>query len=82
MAPLIGKEMVEELFLDRFASLCLDSLFQVRKLCAANFGDFSSVVGSEATEAVLASHHHYYLMEEGRTFNGCSFAASKVLLPL
>ena len=53
MAPLIGKEMVEALFLERFASLCADPLFHVRKLCAANFGDFSSVVGSEPTETVL-----------------------------
>ncbi len=53
MAPLIGKEMVESLFLERFAALCMDPLFHVRKLCAANFGDFSSVVGSEPTETVL-----------------------------
>ena len=55
MAPLIGKEMSEEIFLDRFAALCLDPLFHVRKVCAANFGDFSTVVGSDATENVLVS---------------------------
>ena len=55
MAPLIGKDMVESLFLERFAELCVDPLFQVRKLCAANFGDFSSVVGSGPTETVLVS---------------------------
>ena len=53
MAPLIGKEMSEAIFLDRFASLCVDPLFHVRKVCAANFGDFSSVVGMESTEKVL-----------------------------
>ena len=53
MAPLIGKEMSEEIFLDRFAALCLDPLFHVRKVCAANFGDFSTVVGAYATENVL-----------------------------
>lgn len=53
MAPLIGKEMVESLFLERFAALCVDPVFHVRKLCAANFGDFCSVVGSEATEKIL-----------------------------
>ena len=53
MAPLIGKDIVEKLFLERFALLCLDPLFHVRKVCAANFGDFSSVVGSESTESVL-----------------------------
>ena len=47
--------MVEALFLERFAALCMDPLFHVRKLCAANFGDFSSVVGSEPTETVLVS---------------------------
>jgi len=55
MAPLVGKEMVEPLFLERFASLCADPLFHVRKLCAANFGDFASVVGSDSTENVLVS---------------------------
>jgi serine/threonine-protein phosphatase 4 regulatory subunit 1 len=53
MAPLIGKEMSEAIFLERFAALCVDPLFHVRKVCAANFGDFSSVVGMESTEKVL-----------------------------
>lgn len=53
MAPLIGKEMSEAIFLERFAALCHDPLFHVRKVCAANFGDFSSVVGTESTEKVL-----------------------------
>lgn len=55
MAPLIGKEMTESVFLDRFAALCVDPLFHVRKVCAANFGDFSNVVGCENTEKVLVS---------------------------
>ena len=55
MAPLIGKEMSEQVFLDRFADLCQDPLFHVRKVCAANFGDFSTVVGAESTENVLVS---------------------------
>lgn len=53
MAPLVGRAISESLFLERFAALCSDPLFHVRKVCAANFGDFSSVVGSEATEQVL-----------------------------
>lgn len=56
MAPLIGKDMSEAIFLERFAALCVDPLFHVRKVCAANFGDFSSVVGMESTEKVLVSH--------------------------
>ncbi|KAG0719281.1 Serine/threonine-protein phosphatase 4 regulatory subunit 1 [Chionoecetes opilio] len=55
MAPLIGREMTERLFLQRFTSLCSDALFQVRKVCASNFGDFCSVVGSKPTEDILVS---------------------------
>merc|ERR1712024_234153 len=58
MAPLIGKEMSEVIFLERFAALCIDPLFHVRKVCAANFGDFSSVVGPESTEQVLVSTYY------------------------
>ena len=61
MAPLIGKEMSERLFLERFASLCVDPLFHVRKVCAANFGDFSGVVGSDPTEQVLVSKSLFWL---------------------
>ena len=61
MAPLIGKDIVEKLFLERFALLCLDPLFHVRKVCAANFGDFSSVVGSESTEAFLLRKFFRYV---------------------
>ena len=55
MAPLIGREMSQRLFLQRFATLCVDPLFHVRKVCAANFGDFSGVVGSDPTEQTLVS---------------------------
>ena len=55
MAPLIGRDMSEAIFLERFAALCVDPLFHVRKVCAANFGDFSNVVGSESTEQILVS---------------------------
>lgn len=53
IAPLIGRGTVKNLFLDRFASLCVDPLFHVRKVCASNFGDFAAVVGPDATENVL-----------------------------
>lgn len=62
MAPLIGKEMSEAIFLERFAALCVDPLFHVRKVCAANFGDFSSVVGPDSTEQVLVST--YYTLQK------------------
>ncbi|XP_076055930.1 serine/threonine-protein phosphatase 4 regulatory subunit 1-like isoform X3 [Oratosquilla oratoria] len=53
MAPLIGREMTERLFLERFTRLCSDSQFQVRKVCAANFGEFCSVVGTQPAEDIL-----------------------------
>merc|ERR1719278_2183229 len=53
MAPLVEQEMCVRLFLNRFATLCTDPLFHVRKVCAANFGDFSGVVGSDSTEETL-----------------------------
>merc|ERR1712038_181133 len=53
MAPLVGQEMCVRLFLNRFATLCSDPLFHVRKVCAANFGDFSGVVGPDSTEETL-----------------------------
>ena len=55
MAPLLGGDLSRRVFLDRFASLCSDGLFHVRKICAANFGEFSAVVGQEITESVLVN---------------------------
>lgn len=57
--------MSEAIFLERFATLCTDPLFHVRKVCAANFGDFSSVVGLESTEQVLVMQLFYMLMDHG-----------------
>ncbi|XP_069692282.1 serine/threonine-protein phosphatase 4 regulatory subunit 1-like isoform X3 [Periplaneta americana] len=53
MAPLIGRSSTERLFLNRFAALCTDPVFYVRKVCAANFGEFCAIVGTESTESVL-----------------------------
>lgn len=55
MAPLLGGDLSRRVFLERFAALCSDGLFHVRKICAANFGEFSSVVGQEITENVLVN---------------------------
>merc|ERR1719283_29385 len=79
MAPLIGREMAERLFLQRFATLCVDPLFHVRKVCAANFGDFSGVVGSEATERVLLPKF-FYLCEDGVW--GVRKACADVFMPV
>ncbi|XP_072536129.1 serine/threonine-protein phosphatase 4 regulatory subunit 1 isoform X2 [Salminus brasiliensis] len=54
MAPMVGKDITERLFLPRFCEMCCDCrMFHVRKVCAANFGDICSVVGAEATEELL-----------------------------
>uniref|UniRef100_W5M3I6 Serine/threonine-protein phosphatase 4 regulatory subunit 1 n=1 Tax=Lepisosteus oculatus TaxID=7918 RepID=W5M3I6_LEPOC len=54
MAPMVGKDITERLFLPRFCEMCCDCrMFHVRKVCAANFGDICSVVGREATEELL-----------------------------
>merc|ERR1712024_340842 len=79
MAPLIGKDMSEVIFLERFAALCVDPLFHVRKVCAANFGDFSSVVGMESTEKVLLPKF-FYLCEDGVW--GVRKACADVFMPV
>lgn len=79
MAPLIGKENSERIFLDRFAALCTDPLFHVRKVCAANFGDFSGVVGSESTEQILLPKF-FYLCEDGVW--GVRKACADVFMPV
>ncbi|XP_010363435.2 serine/threonine-protein phosphatase 4 regulatory subunit 1-like isoform X2 [Rhinopithecus roxellana] len=54
MASMLSKSTVEHLLLPRFCELCGDgTLFQVRKVCAANFGDICHAVGQEATEKFL-----------------------------
>ncbi|KAK9309336.1 hypothetical protein QLX08_000963 [Tetragonisca angustula] len=44
MAPLIGKEMTERIFLDNFVALCGDSEFFIRKVCASHFGEMCTAV--------------------------------------
>uniref|UniRef100_A0A4W6E1U9 Uncharacterized protein n=1 Tax=Lates calcarifer TaxID=8187 RepID=A0A4W6E1U9_LATCA len=54
VVTMLSKDTVEDLLLPRFCELCSDArLFQVRKVCAANFGEFCSIVGQEATEKLL-----------------------------
>ncbi|XP_060133477.1 serine/threonine-protein phosphatase 4 regulatory subunit 1 [Zootoca vivipara] len=54
MASMVNKSTVEQLLLPRFCELCGDGkLFQVRKVCAANFGGICNAVGQEATEKNL-----------------------------
>ena len=65
--------------MSRFATLCTDPLFHVRKVCAANFGDFSGVVGAEATEKVLLPKF-FYLCEDGVW--GVRKACADVFMPV
>ncbi|XP_012625909.1 serine/threonine-protein phosphatase 4 regulatory subunit 1-like isoform X1 [Microcebus murinus] len=54
MASMLSKSTVERLLLPRFCELCGDGKpFQVRKVCATNFGDICHAVGQEATEKFL-----------------------------
>uniref|UniRef100_A0A673JCZ7 Serine/threonine-protein phosphatase 4 regulatory subunit 1-like n=1 Tax=Sinocyclocheilus rhinocerous TaxID=307959 RepID=A0A673JCZ7_9TELE len=54
LVTMLTKDTVEHLLLLRFCELCSDvRLFQVRKVCAANFGEVCSIVGQEATEKLL-----------------------------
>ena len=55
MAPLLGGDLTQRVFLNRFAQLASDGLFHVRKILASNFGEFCAVVGQEITESVLVS---------------------------
>ncbi|XP_063441439.1 serine/threonine-protein phosphatase 4 regulatory subunit 1-like isoform X4 [Mytilus trossulus] len=64
MSQLLGRDMTERLFLSRFCEMCTDPLFHVRKVCAANFGDFCTVVGQDNTERELLPKF-YYLCEDG-----------------
>ncbi|XP_031552606.1 serine/threonine-protein phosphatase 4 regulatory subunit 1-like isoform X2 [Actinia tenebrosa] len=49
MAPLVGPDITERYFVQRFETLCCDTLFHVRKVCASTFGEICNVVGPELT---------------------------------
>nr|CAD7392214.1 unnamed protein product [Timema cristinae] len=53
IAPLIGRKSAENLFLEKFALMCASPVFYVRKACAANFGEFCTVVSVESIENTL-----------------------------
>lgn len=53
LAVLIGKKITEDLFLQRFFSLCEDKANYVRKACASTFGDICTTVGRDTTEDQL-----------------------------
>lgn len=57
MAPLLGRDVTERVFLKRFAELCSSSMFYTRKVCAARMGDFCVVVGKDLFETILVRIH-------------------------
>jgi serine/threonine-protein phosphatase 4 regulatory subunit 1 len=64
LAIIVGKDVTERLLLPRFAEMCTDALFHVRKACASNFGEMCKIVGQENTETYLLPKF-YYLCEDG-----------------
>ncbi|XP_014604176.1 PREDICTED: serine/threonine-protein phosphatase 4 regulatory subunit 1-like isoform X2 [Polistes canadensis] len=48
MALLIGKELTEKVFLDRYIALCEDNIFHVRRMCVLHFGEMCTAVGKKA----------------------------------
>lgn len=79
LATLLGKEATERLFSERFAFLCTDSSFHVRKVCASSFGDFCNVVDREATEDKLLQKF-FSLCEDGVW--GVRKACAEVFMPV
>uniref|UniRef100_A0A2P2I1T4 Serine/threonine-protein phosphatase 4 regulatory subunit 1-like n=2 Tax=Hirondellea gigas TaxID=1518452 RepID=A0A2P2I1T4_9CRUS len=55
MVPILGPQLTLARFLGRFIDLCSDSVCQLRKICAANYGEFTSIVGTNTTETTLLS---------------------------
>ncbi|RWS27028.1 hypothetical protein B4U80_05346, partial [Leptotrombidium deliense] len=64
MIRFLGKETTERLFINHFTRLCSDSSFNVRRVCASNFGEFCSVIGQDLTEELLLPHFKL-LCEDG-----------------
>ncbi|XP_011144837.1 serine/threonine-protein phosphatase 4 regulatory subunit 1 isoform X2 [Harpegnathos saltator] len=48
LAPLIGKELTERVFLDRYIDMCEDDDMSVRRICATHFGEMCAVVSRKA----------------------------------
>lgn len=57
LATILGAEITERVFLQRFTELCSNNVFYVRKVCASHFGDFCSVISREAFEQILVRHN-------------------------
>lgn len=58
LAPLIGSELTEKVFLRRFLDLCEDNDMMVRRTCATHFGEMCVAVGKEKLYSKLVSLIH------------------------
>ncbi|XP_011639944.1 serine/threonine-protein phosphatase 4 regulatory subunit 1-like isoform X2 [Pogonomyrmex barbatus] len=47
LAPLIGSELTEKVFLTRYLDLCEDNDMMVRRICATHFGEMCTAVGKK-----------------------------------
>lgn len=55
LAPLIGSELTEKVFLTRYLDLCEDNDMMVRRTCATHFGEMCTAVGKEKLYSKLVS---------------------------
>lgn len=53
VVPLLGRDVTERVFLDRFVELCAAMKFYVRKICASHVGDFCAIISRPLFEKVL-----------------------------
>lgn len=55
LAPLIGSELTEKVFLRQYLDLCENNDMMVRRTCATHFGDMCVAVGKEKLYSKLVS---------------------------
>lgn len=58
LAPLIGSEITEKVFLKRYIDLCEDNDMMVRRTCATHFGEMCTAVGKEKLFSKLVSSNY------------------------
>lgn len=63
LAPLIGKELTERVFLDRFIDMCEDDDTMVRRICATHFGEMCTSVSKQALLRLVSSICKYKNVE-------------------
>lgn len=67
LAPLIGSELTEKVFLTRYLDLCEDNDMMVRRICATHFAEMCTAVGQEKLYSKLVSLIRRY--ENGKTMS-------------